>query len=45
MSRTMQVAVIGARPSGPLLGQVLHRGGTDNVILMCQAGEYVLRVE
>jgi len=38
----MQVAIIGAGPSGRHLGQVLHRAGIDNVILKRQTGEYVL---
>ena len=37
-----QVAIIGAGPSGLLLGQLLHRAGIDNVILERQSGEYVL---
>src|SRR5207249_8483388 len=37
-----QVAIIGAGPSGLLLGQWLHRAGIDNVILERQTGEYVL---
>src|SRR3989442_14641554 len=37
-----QVAIIGAGPSGLLLGQLLHRAGIDNVILERQTGEYVL---
>jgi p-hydroxybenzoate 3-monooxygenase len=40
-SRT-QVAIIGAGPSGLLLGQLLHRAGIDNVILERQTGDYVL---
>ena len=40
-SRT-QVAIVGAGPSGLLLGQLLHRAGIDNVILERQTGEYVL---
>jgi p-hydroxybenzoate 3-monooxygenase len=37
-----QVAIIGAGPSGLLLGQLLHKHGIDNVILERQTGEYVL---
>ena len=37
-----QVAIIGAGPSGLLLGQLLHKHGIDNVIVERQTGEYVL---
>lgn len=37
-----QVAIIGAGPSGLLLGQLLQRRGIDNVILERRSGEYVL---
>ncbi|NLP64751.1 4-hydroxybenzoate 3-monooxygenase [Paraburkholderia sacchari] len=37
-----QVAIIGAGPSGLLLGQLLHKAGIDSVILERQSGEYVL---
>ena len=37
-----QVAIIGAGPSGLLLGQLLHRAGIDTVILERQSGDYVL---
>ena len=40
-SRT-QVAIIGAGPSGLLLGQLLHKAGIDNIILEQRTGEYVL---
>ena len=40
-SRT-QVAIIGAGPSGLLLGHLLHRAGIDNVILERRSAEYVL---
>jgi p-hydroxybenzoate 3-monooxygenase len=40
-SRT-QVAIIGAGPSGLLLGQLLARAGIDAVILERQTGEHVL---
>jgi p-hydroxybenzoate 3-monooxygenase len=41
-SMRTQVAIIGAGPSGLLLGQLLHRAGIANVILERQSGEYVL---
>ncbi|MNF38227.1 p-hydroxybenzoate hydroxylase [compost metagenome] len=37
-----QVAIIGAGPSGLLLGQLLHNAGIANVILERQTPEYVL---
>lgn len=37
-----QVAIIGAGPSGLLLGQLLHKQGIDNVILERVGGDYVL---
>lgn len=37
-----QVAIIGAGPSGLLLGQLLHRAGIDAVIVERQSGEHVL---
>jgi len=37
-----QVAIIGAGPSGLLLGQLLQRAGIDNVILERHTSEYVL---
>jgi len=37
-----QVAIVGAGPSGLLLGQLLHKAGIDNVIVERQSGEYVL---
>ncbi|WP_106475636.1 4-hydroxybenzoate 3-monooxygenase [Phytohalomonas tamaricis] len=37
-----QVAIIGAGPSGLLLGQLLHLQGIDNVILERRSGDYVL---
>ena len=36
------VAIIGAGPSGLLLGQLLHNAGIDNIIVERQSGEYVL---
>ena len=41
LTRT-QVAIIGAGPSGLLLGQLLHKAGIDAIILERQSGEYVL---
>lgn len=38
----IQVAIIGAGPSGLLLGQLLHKAGIDAVILERQTGDYVL---
>ncbi|MBA1249376.1 MULTISPECIES: 4-hydroxybenzoate 3-monooxygenase [Pseudomonas] len=37
-----QVAIIGAGPSGLLLGQLLHNAGIDTVILERQSPDYVL---
>jgi len=37
-----QVAIIGAGPSGLLLGQLLHKAGIDAVVLERQTGDYVL---
>ncbi len=37
-----QVAIIGAGPSGLLLGQLLHAAGIDNIIVERQSGDYVL---
>jgi len=37
-----QVAIIGAGPSGLLLGALLHKAGIDNIILERQSGDYVL---
>lgn len=37
-----QVLIIGAGPSGLLLGQLLHNAGIDNIILERQTPEYVL---
>ena len=36
------VAIIGAGPSGLLLGQLLHNAGIDTVILERQSPDYVL---
>jgi p-hydroxybenzoate 3-monooxygenase len=38
----VQVAIIGAGPSGLLLGQLLYRAGIDAVILEQRSAEYVL---
>ncbi len=37
-----QVAIVGAGPSGLLLGQLLHKAGIDAIILERQTGDYVL---
>ncbi len=37
-----QVVIIGAGPSGLLLGQLLHKAGIANVIIERQSGDYVL---
>ncbi|BDT67931.1 p-hydroxybenzoate hydroxylase [Comamonadaceae bacterium OS-1] len=37
-----QVAIIGAGPSGLLLGQLLHKAGIDNIIIERQSPDYVL---
>lgn len=37
-----QVAIVGAGPSGLLLGQLLHRAGIDAVIIERQSADYVL---
>jgi p-hydroxybenzoate 3-monooxygenase len=37
-----QVAIIGAGPSGLLLGQLLHRAGIDAVVIERQTPDYVL---
>ncbi|HVK33898.1 MAG TPA: 4-hydroxybenzoate 3-monooxygenase [Burkholderiaceae bacterium] len=42
MARRTQVAIVGAGPSGLLLGQLLARAGVDNVIVERQSGDYVL---
>src|SRR5262249_4696505 len=40
--RRTQVVIVGAGPSGLLLGQLLHKAGIDAVILERVTGEYVL---
>ncbi len=42
MTTRTQVAIIGAGPSGLLLGQLLHKAGIDNIILERQTREHVL---
>ena len=37
-----QVAIIGAGPSGLLLGQLLHQAGIQTLILERQSADYVL---
>ncbi len=37
-----QVAIIGAGPSGLLLGQLLHKAGIDAIVLERQSADYVL---
>ncbi|MFM2036938.1 MAG: hypothetical protein RL459_2203 [Pseudomonadota bacterium] len=37
-----QVAIIGAGPSGLLLGQLLYKAGIDAIIIERQSGDYVL---
>jgi len=37
-----QVVIIGAGPSGLLLGQLLHNAGIDNIILERATPDYVL---
>jgi p-hydroxybenzoate 3-monooxygenase len=37
-----QVCIVGAGPSGLLLGQLLHKAGIDNVVLERQTRDYVL---
>ncbi len=41
-TRRTQVVIIGAGPSGLLLGQLLHRHGIDHVILEARSPDYVL---
>jgi p-hydroxybenzoate 3-monooxygenase len=41
-TRHTRVAIIGAGPSGLLLGQLLHEAGIDNVIVERQSAQYVL---
>jgi p-hydroxybenzoate 3-monooxygenase len=41
-TQRVQVAIIGAGPSGLLLGQLLHKAGIEAIILERQTGDYVL---
>ncbi len=41
-TKRTQVAIIGAGPSGLLLGALLHKAGVDNIILERQSADYVL---
>ena len=41
-TKRTQVAIVGAGPSGLLLGQLLHKAGIATVILERQSGDYVL---
>jgi p-hydroxybenzoate 3-monooxygenase len=40
-ARRTQVAIIGAGPSGLMLGALLHKAGIDNIIIERQSPEYV----
>lgn len=42
ISTRTQVAIIGAGPSGLLLGQLLHKAGIETVVLERQTADYVL---
>jgi p-hydroxybenzoate 3-monooxygenase len=42
MRTRTQVAIVGAGPSGLLLGQLLHKAGIDAVVLERQTADYVL---
>ena len=42
MKKRVQVAIIGAGPSGLLLGALLHQAGVDALILEARSPEYVL---
>jgi len=37
-----QVVIVGAGPSGLLLGALLHKAGIDHIIVERQSGDYVL---
>ena len=37
-----KIAIIGAGPSGLLLGQLLAKKGIDNIIIERASGEYIL---
>jgi p-hydroxybenzoate 3-monooxygenase len=42
VAQRTQVVIVGAGPSGLLLGQLLHKAGIANVILERHSGDYVL---
>ena len=42
MRHRTQIAIIGAGPSGLLLGQLLHKAGIEAIIVERQSGEHVL---
>lgn len=42
LPRRTQVVIVGAGPSGLLLGQLLHKAGIDNVVLEQRSPDYVL---
>ena len=42
MTTRTQVAIIGAGPSGLLLGALLHQAGIDNVVIEQRSADYVL---
>ncbi|MFZ9465223.1 MAG: FAD-dependent monooxygenase, partial [Burkholderiaceae bacterium] len=42
MHQRVQVAIIGAGPSGLLLGALLDRAGIDHVLIERQSPEYVV---
>jgi len=42
MTKRTRVVIVGAGPSGLLLGQLLHEAGIDNVIVERRSGEHVL---
>ena len=42
LPRRTQVVIVGAGPSGLLLGQLLHKAGIDNIVLEQRSPDYVL---
>jgi len=42
MAKKVQVVIVGAGPSGLLLGQLLHNAGIENIILEQRSAAYVL---
>ncbi len=42
MTQRTQVAIVGAGPSGLLLGALLHKAGIDNIVVERQSADYVL---